>query len=63
MKKNQKPCTKEKKVINGGKRIKKLTEVKPVENISQNLQSFLEISPVQKEVFPSHKLPDHACEY
>ena len=26
------------------------------ENISKNLQSFLEISPVQKEDLPSHKL-------
>ena len=39
-----------KKVINRGKGSKTLTEVKPVENISKNLQSFLEISPVQKEV-------------
>ena len=30
------------------KRSKTLSEVKPVENISKNLQSFLEISPVQK---------------
>ena len=40
-----------------------MSEVKPVENISKNLQSFLEISPVQKEVLPSHKLWDHAYEY
>ena len=33
-----------------GKRCKTLAEVKPVENISKNLQSCLEISPVQKEV-------------
>ena len=45
------------------KRSKTLSEVKPVENISQNLQSFLEICPVQKEVLPSHKLPDHAYKY
>ena len=45
------------------KRSKTLSEVKPVENISKNLQSFLEISPVQKEVLPSHKLRDHAYEY
>ena len=38
-------------------------EVKPVENINKNLQSFLEISPVQKEVLLSHKLRDHAYEY
>ena len=29
---------------------KMLSEVKPVENISTNLQSFLEISPMEKEV-------------
>ena len=46
-----------------GKRSKTLSEVKPVENISKNLQSFLEKSPVQKEVVPSHKLRDHAYEY
>ena len=40
-----------------------LGEVKPVESISQNQQSSLEISPVQKEVIPSHKLQDHAHEY
>ena len=62
MKKNQKPSTKL-KVINGRKRNKTLSEVKPVENINKNLQSFLEISPVQKEVIPSHKLPDYAYEY
>ena len=45
-----------KKVINGGKRSKTLSEVMPLENISKNLQSFLEISPVQKEVLPSLKL-------
>ena len=45
-----------KKVIDRGK------VVKPVENISKNLQNFLEISPVQKEVLPSHKLQDHAYE-
>ena len=45
-----------KKVINRGKRSKTLSEVKPVKNISKNLQMFLEISLVQKEVLPSHKL-------
>ena len=39
------------------------SEVKQVENISKNLQSFLEISPMQKEVLPSHKLRDHVYEY
>ena len=42
---------------------KTLSEVKPVENISKNLQSFLEISPVQKILLPLHKLRDHAYEY
>ena len=51
-----------KKVINRGKRSKTLREIKPVENVSKNLQSFLEVSPVQKEVL-SHKLRDHAYEY
>ena len=52
-----------KKVIDRGKRSKTLKEVRPVENISKNLQSFLEISLVQKEVVLSHKLQDHAYEY
>ena len=51
-----------KKVIDKEKRSKTLSEVKPVENISKNLQSFLEISPKQKEVRSSHKLQDHAYE-
>ena len=38
------------------------SEVKPVENISKNQQSFLEISRLQKKVLPSHKLQDHAYE-
>ena len=42
MKQNQKPYTKTKKVIDKGKS-KTLKEVKPVKNISKNLQSFLEI--------------------
>ena len=63
MKQNQKPCTKTKKVINRGKRSKTLREVKLVGNINKNLQSFLEISPVQREDLTSHKLRDHAYEY
>ena len=35
-----------KKVINRGKSSKTQIEAKPVKNISKNLQSFLEISPV-----------------
>ena len=50
------------KVINRGKRIKTLSEVKLVKNIRKNPQSFLEISPMQKEVLLSHKLQDHAYE-
>ena len=51
MKQNQKPCTKTKKVIHREKKNKILSEeVKPVENISKNLQSFLDISTMQKEV-------------
>ena len=49
-----------KKVEDRGKRSKTLSEVKTVKNISKNLQSLLEISPMQKEVLPSHKLLDHA---
>ena len=49
-------------MIDRGKRSKTLSEVKPVENIRKNLQSFLEISPAQKEVLLSHKLQDHAYE-
>ena len=48
------------KVIDRVKRCKTMSEVKPVESISKNLQSFLEISRMQKEVFLKHKLEDHA---
>ena len=44
------------------KRSKTLNKVKQVENVSKNLQSFLEISSVQKEVLHSHKLQDHGYE-
>ena len=47
-------------MIDRGKRSTTLSEVKLIENISKNLQGFLEISPVQKEVLLSHKLQDHA---
>ena len=49
-----------KNVIDREKRIATLSEVKLVENMSKNLQSFLEISPGQKEVLLTHKLQDHA---
>ena len=51
-----------KKVVDRGKRSKTLSEVNLVKNMSKNLQSFLDISPVQKEVFPSHKLQDNTYE-
>ena len=50
------------KVIDIGKRSKTQKEVKPVENISKNLQSFIETCPVQKEVLPSPKLQDDSYE-
>ena len=40
-----------KKVIDRGKRSKAMSEVKPVENINQNLQSFPGIRPVQRKSF------------
>ena len=49
-------------MIDGGKRSKTLSVVKPVENKRKNPQSFLEIHPVQSEVLPLHKLQDHAYE-
>ena len=49
-----------KEVINREKRSKSLGEVKLVKNISKNLHSILEISPVQKEVLLSYKLQEHA---
>ena len=51
-----------KKLIDREKKGKTLSEVKPVKNIGKSLQSFLEISPVQKEVLPSYELRDHAYE-
>ena len=40
----------ESKTIDRGKRSKTMSEVKPVESLSKNLQNFLGISLVQKEV-------------
>ena len=51
-----------KKLINRGRRSKKLSKVRQFGNISNIPQSFLEISPVQKELLLSHKLEDHAYE-
>ena len=62
MKWNKKSCIKTKKVIDREKRSKALSEVKPVENISKNLQSFLDTTRVQKEVLLLHKLEDHVYE-
>ena len=44
---------KAKKVTDREKRSKTPSEVTPVENISKDLQSFLEVNLVQKEVFTS----------
>ena len=52
----------EERLIDRGERSKILSEVRAVQNISKNLQSFLWVSPVQKEVLPSRKLRDHAYE-
>ena len=49
-------------MIDRRERSKKQSEVKPEENISKKLRSFLEISPMQSKVLPSHKLWDHAYE-
>ena len=59
---NQKLSITMKKVIDRGKRSKTPSEVKPIENISKNMQSFLEISPLQKEALLPHKLEDQAYE-
>ena len=63
MKQNQKACITTKMVIDRGKRSNTLSEVKLFGNISKNLQSFLEISPVQRKVLLSHKLQAHEYEY
>ena len=49
-------------MIDIGKGSKTLSEVKLIENTSENPQSFLEVSPVQKEALLSLKLLDHAYE-
>ena len=48
------------KLMDRGKRSKAMNGVKSVKKISKNLQTFLEISPVQTEAPSSHKLQDHA---
>ena len=49
-------------MIDRGKQSKTLSEVKLIENISENPRNFLEISPIPKKVPPSHKLQHHAHE-
>ena len=46
-----------KKVINRGKRSKTLSEVKPAENMSKNLQNFLNQLPksIESSKFVSHR--------
>ena len=41
---------------------KTLSEVEPVENLSKNPQSFLEIRPMQKKVLLTHKFQDRLGE-
>ena len=43
--------TRTKKVIDRGERSKTLSEVKPVEKISKNLQSFLEMVSCKRKSF------------
>ena len=50
-------------MIDRGRGSKILSEVKPFKKVGKNLQSLLEIRPLQKEALPSHKLQDHAYEY
>ena len=49
-------------MTNRGKRSKTLSEVKLVENINKNLQSFLEISPEQKSK-TKHHFKVQICEH
>ena len=51
-----------KKMIDRGKGSKTLNEIKIVENINENLRSFLEIGYMQKEVLTSLKLQGHEYE-
>ena len=60
MKQHQKLCLKWKKLISRGKRSNTLNEARPIENMSKNLQIFLEKSCVQQEALLSNKLQDHA---
>ena len=50
-------------MMDRGKRSKTLSEVKPVKNISKNLQGFQEISLLQNEVLSTNKLQDLGYEY
>ena len=58
MKQHQKPCIKTRKVIDKATISKTMSEIKPVKSISKNLQSFLEISHMQKKVLSSLTLQD-----
>ena len=52
-------CILTKKVADRGKRSKVLlSNIKPVKNISKNLQSFLEIGCLQKEDLSSHRIKE-----
>ena len=50
----EKQSKKAKMVINRGKWSKTPNKVKPVQNTNKNPPSFLKITPVEKEVSPSH---------
>ena len=50
-------------MIDRRKRSKAINEVKLVKNTSKNPESFLKIHPVQKEVPPSRKVQEAACEF
>ena len=49
-----------KKEIDRGKRSKTLSQVKPAENISKNLQFSRDKSCAKSPALLSHKLPNHA---
>ena len=48
--------------FNRGERSKTLNKVKPLEKINKNPRRFLEMSSVQKNAPPSHKMQDHVYE-
>ena len=49
-------------MIGRGETSKTLNDAKPAQNINKNFQSFLKVSPIEKEFLLSHKLQDYAYE-